>query len=130
MSASTAPVALQILRVTRAAAVLQVLSRHIGATRGIHINELVTVTLINGREVRKAIETLRLTGVHICGKPESGYFIAETPAELESTIDFLESRAVKSFRQIAAMKKIALPALYQQMSLRESKDEQPLAQAA
>lgn len=130
---STPTVALEHIRRERAATVLQYLSACIGQSRGIHLNDLVAKTMICGREVRKAIETLRLEGLHICGKPDSGYFIAEAPAELEATIDFLEKRAVKSFRQIAAMKRIALPALYQQMSLRESEDAQPatpLAQAA
>jgi DNA-binding GntR family transcriptional regulator len=112
--------ALEMVRAERAAIVLQLLSGHIGRANGVHERELVTRTQINGREVRKAIERLRLDGVHVCGKPDSGYYIAATPAELEETFDFLEKRATKTFRQLAAMKRVGLPALYQQMSLRES----------
>jgi biotin operon repressor len=112
--------ALEIIRAERAAVVLQVLSCHVGRAHGLHERELVARTLINGREIRKAIESLRLDGTHICGKPDIGYYIAATPDELAETITFLEKRATKTFRQLAAMKKIGMAALYHQMSLRES----------
>ena len=55
---STPTVALEHIRRERAATVLQYLSACIGLSRGIHLNDLVAKTMICGREVRKAIETL------------------------------------------------------------------------
>ena len=114
--------ALQLLQAERASELRQLLSHRIGKANGIHLTGLINATLLSGRLIRKAIEALRMEGLHICGKPATGYYIAATPDELEETIVFMESRAVKSFRQIAAMKKVGLQALYQQMSLRESED--------
>ena len=114
--------ALQLLQAERASELRQLLSHRIGKASGVHEAGLVAATLLNGRLIRKAIEALRMEGMHICGKPDTGYYIAATPDELEETIVFLEKRAVKSFRQIAAMKRVGLQALYQQMSLRESED--------
>ena len=114
--------ALQLLQAERASELRQLLSHRIGKTSGIHLTGLIEAMLLNGRLIRKCIEALRMEGLHICGKPDTGYYIAATPDELEETINFLEKRAVKSFRQIAAMKKVGLQALYQQMSLRERDD--------
>lgn len=107
----------QILALERKALVLTALQSRIGAAKGMHEAELVAVTLLNGRLCRKAIELLRLDGVQICGKPETGYYIAATADELTSTTDWMFKRAAKTLKQISRMTKIALPALVGQINL-------------
>ena len=105
-------------------AVLTALSSHIGQGNGIRSVDLVReitgfppVTHYGERALRTIITALRMEGHHICGLPESGYFIAATPAELDSTCEFLYDRAMTTLKQIARMKKIALPDLRGQMHL-------------
>ena len=106
-----------LLSLERKALVLTALQSRIGAARGMHEDELVAVTLLNGRLCRKAIELLRLDGVQICGKPDTGYYIAATADELAATTDWMFKRAAKTLIQISRMKKIALPALVGQINL-------------
>lgn len=108
------------------AAVLTALSRHIGRENGVRADVLVhEITGVppgphhhsGERTLRSLITALRLEGQHICGTPESGYFIAATAAELDTTCEFLYGRALTSLAQIARMKKIAMPDLRGQMHL-------------
>ena len=75
------------------------------------------------RMVRKAVVDLRLAGHHICAQPSSGYYIALTDAELNSTIKFLFRRAMKSLTQVAAMKRVSLPDLAGQLNLQLDNQE-------
>jgi hypothetical protein len=103
--------------------VLAVLANHIGPTQGVHVNELVfelTSTASNAyleRQVRKVVTELRLRGQHICGAPSTGYYMAASDADLDSTCELLYERALTSLRQVAAMKRIAMPDLRGQMRL-------------
>lgn len=103
--------------------VLEVLARHIGRDAGVHVRTLTAeVTLgpadsADERRVRKAIEELRLAGAHICGTTRHGYFMADTPEELDACCVWLYSRAMKTLTQIAAMKKVSLPDLRGQLHL-------------
>lgn len=104
--------------------VLRALARHIGRHNGAHIDQLVAeITGGDGtepcqqRHVRLVILELRTEGHHICGHPATGYFIAESPEELDATCEFLYQRALASLRQISAMKHIALPDLRGQLKL-------------
>lgn len=106
-----------LLTMERKALVLTALQSHIGAAKGMHEAQLVAVTLLSGRICRKAIELLRLDGVQICGKPETGYYIAATAAELTATTDWMFKRAAKTLKQISRMTKVALPALVGQINL-------------
>jgi len=108
------------------AELLDVLSRHIGATRGVHIDALVAEIwpVLAGadhpaaaRKVRELIVALRLEGHHICAHPSTGYYVAETAEELDRTCLFLYDRAMSSLEQIAAMKRISLPDLRGQLRL-------------
>lgn len=85
------------------AQVLTELSYHIGQANGVHVRDLVT--RITGqaascgvleRRIRTIVTELRMEGAHICGHPVSGYYMAETPEELEATLQFLRSRAMSS----------------------------------
>lgn len=103
------------------AELLNVLSGHLGQARGIHMDHLAMRTGISARELRKLISRLREEGVAICGTPETGYFIAETPAELDDfCIRFLEARALHSLRLSSRMRKIPLPVLAGQLFLNQA----------
>lgn len=105
-----------------AAAVLQALERHIGAGNGIRGDLLVREILGDNdmtaeRHLRQIVNDLRRDGHHICAHPKTGYYLAETAAELDDTCDFLYDRAMASLAQVAAMKRIALPDLRGQLNL-------------
>lgn len=107
----------ELLAIERKATVLQVLQNHVGAANGTHEAELVAATMLNGRLCRKAIELLRLDGVRIGGRPSTGYFIAQTDDELADTFEFMTKRAITTFRQLAAMKRVGMAQLFGQMNL-------------
>ena len=105
-------------------AVLQALVDHIGERQGVSGRELVLeiatpLFAVPGdeRRLRKVIEQLRHEGHHICGWPESGYFLAADEAELNKTCLFLHDRAMTSLNQVAAMKRVSLPDLKGQLRL-------------
>lgn len=114
-----------------ATAVLQALSRHIGAKNGAHAVTLAAeavgeigeeiLTELEGsyymRQLREIVVQLRLDGHHICATPEDGYFMAATPEELDRTCLFLHERAMTTLKQIAAMKRVSLPDLKGQLHL-------------
>jgi len=101
---------------------IAVLGNHIGKLNGITVSGLVRQ--IAGvtdagleRECRRLIMELRMKGHHICGRPETGYFIAATADELRETCEWLYSRAMTSLRQISAMQRVSLPDLRGQLNL-------------
>jgi hypothetical protein len=102
---------------------LQVLSRHVGAWRGVHMRDLARALdpnagLATERRARDLIAALRAEGHHICGHPATGYYMASNPDELDGTCRFLYDRAMSSLRQVAAMKRVSLPDLEGQLRLR------------
>lgn len=106
------------------AQVLTELSHHIGQANGIHVRELVT--RITGqavscalleRRIRTIVTELRMDGAHICGHPVTGYYMAETPAELEQTLQFLRSRAMSSLTLESRMRRVSMPELLGQITL-------------
>lgn len=107
------------------AQVLTELSHHIGKEAGIHVRDLVA--RITGqilpnepmeRRVRQIVTELRMDGAHICGHPSSGYYMAETPEELEQTLQFLRSRALSSLTLESRMRRISMPELLGQLNLK------------
>jgi hypothetical protein len=107
------------------AQVLTELSHHIGQANGIHVRDLVariTGQLVTSepqeRKVRQIITDLRMDGAHICGHPSSGYYMAETPEELEHTLQFLRSRAISSLTLESRMRRISMPELLGQLNLK------------
>jgi hypothetical protein len=102
---------------------LTALARHIGEGRGVRIGQLVYEasgqysTPGAERRARQTIEQLRRAGHHICAHPATGYYLAETPEELDRTCQFLYARAMATLAQIAAMKRVALPDLRGQLRL-------------
>lgn len=103
--------------------VLWHLALHRGEANGIHAADLVREICgeTSGaleRQLRHEIEDLRRAGQHICGKPNSGYYIAANEEELLGTVEFLHDRAMTSLNQAAAMRNVSLPDLRGQLRLR------------
>lgn len=105
-------------------ALLAALRNHIGRANGvtaevlvIEVNSDANGRRINERDLRQLVTDLRLEGHHVCAHPVTGYYLAETPEELDASIAFLRERAMSSLRQISAMKQISLPDLMGQLHL-------------
>jgi hypothetical protein len=107
---------------------LAVLSRHVGASNGITITQLVTEMLhpqaVDPRELaslertaRELVVQLRLAGHHVCAHPARGYYMAASADELDAACAFLYERAMTSLAQVAAMKRVSLPDLRGQLQL-------------
>jgi len=103
---------------------LAALRNHIGRHRGVTVSALarevlgVEPTRGDERIVRRLVVELRLEGHHVCAHPASGYYLAESPDELDDTIAFLRDRAMSSLQQIAAMKRVSVPDLWGQLRIR------------
>ncbi len=102
--------------------VLDVLADHAGAANGISARDLVRKvcgisTAAGERRLRQVIVALRLAGHPIGGRPETGYFHAQTDAELDDTCEFLYARAMTTLTQVAALRRVALPDLRGQLRL-------------
>lgn len=98
-------------------AVLTVLSRHIGSGNGLSMFSLAQQLDMVPRVIRKLVSELRDDGHAICGTPKEGYFIAETPEELQHTCEFLRSRAMHSLSLESKLRKIPLSDLLGQLHL-------------
>lgn len=94
---------------------LNLLSRHIGKGNGIGVKELAQQLSVDERQARKLVEELREDGHAICAHPSTGYYIAQTPEELEQTCEFLRSRAMHSLHLESRLRKIPLPDLIGQL---------------
>lgn len=104
--------------------VMAALCHHIGRARGITARRLVqeiTGDLFAGplaeRVLRKVVSALREDGVAVCAHPSAGYFIAETPEELDWCCKYLRRRALHSLRKESRLRKIPLPELLGQLLL-------------
>jgi len=102
---------------------LAALSHHIGKRHGVTAAALCREILhaeptpADERHLRDLVVELRRAGNHVCAHPSNGYFLAETPEELDETCGFLHDRAMCSLEQIAAMKRVSVPDLRGQLKL-------------
>lgn len=109
--------------------VLAALETHCGASNGVSARDLVRAltgaeSAAGERTLRYVIEAMRTQGHRVCAHPSTGYFLAENDAELDATCEFLFARAMTSLRQIAGVKRVALPQLRGQLRLpMEESDE-------
>jgi biotin operon repressor len=99
-------------------AVLCALQAHIGASHGVTARDLAILTSMSEREVRAQVSALREEGIAVCGHPRTGYFIAATSGELQTTVDYLTSRALHSLRLASRLARIPLPDLLGQLKLK------------
>lgn len=103
------------------AELLNVLASHRGQSNGIHMDRLAAQTSHPARYLRKLISDLRMEGVAICGKPETGYFMAATAEELDQfCIQYLEQRALHSLKVSSRLRNIPLPVLAGQLLLNQA----------
>lgn len=93
------------------------LSQHRGREKGIGVAELSVVTGLSARTLREAISELRTRGHAVVGTPETGYYIAQTPGEVEECCRFLRARALHSLTIEARLRRLALPELLGQLAL-------------
>ena len=104
-------------------ALLVALRDHIGRANGVTgtalAREVIGAEPTPGDEriVRRLVVELRREGHHVCAHPASGYYLAQSPEELDDTIAFLRDRALSSLEQIAAMKRVSVPDLFGQFKL-------------
>lgn len=117
------------------AQVLDELQRHNGREQGIHIRDLVariTNSMLCGeaeeRKVRKLIEELRREKYPIFAHPDSGYYMAATPRELNETCAFLLARAETTVAQVAAMKNTEAPDIYAALGVHRPRQPEKDAQ--
>lgn len=105
------------------ASLLSALASHVGQDNGLHARDLVRKLVgpdagaAAERRLRQVITDLRLEGHHVCGTPESGYYLAANAEELNRTCSFLYDRCMASLTQIARMKQVSLPDLRGQLQL-------------
>lgn len=102
----------------KASALLAYLSGHIGRANGVGVKHMAAWFGWTPRDVRLMVTELRERGHAICAHPSVGYWIAETPEEIDEACAFLHSRAMRSLSLIARIKKVALPDLIGQLKLR------------
>lgn len=106
---------------TTTTTLLNVLSKHQGAERGISARYLAVYCGVNLRTLRKLISQARYEhGVAICGHPSTGYFMAQTPAELDMCCAFLRHRALHSLQLLARMTNTSMPDLIGQLKLNQA----------
>lgn len=93
-------------------------ANHRGAGNGITAKDLAQRAGVTERDVRTHVSALREEGIAICGRPKTGYFIAETAKELEDTVEFLKNRALHSLHLASRLTHIPLPDLIGQLKLK------------
>jgi hypothetical protein len=101
----------------RALLIQRLAASHIGASRGIGARALAGALGVRERVLRLLISDAREDGIAIAGTPDTGYFIAETAAELEDCCAFLRSRAMHSLHIEAQLRRMPLADLLGQLHL-------------
>lgn len=97
---------------------LAVLSKdHIGRNNSISGHALASIIGCKPRTIRSLVLKLRQNAIAVCGQPETGYFIAETPEDVEATCKLLESHALHQLTVAARMRRTTLPELLGQLKL-------------
>lgn len=99
------------------AGLLNILAFHQGRDHGIGATALAQVAGVTERKLRDLVSALREEGIAICATPETGYYMAVTPAELEESCKFLHQRAMRSLVLASRMQQISLPDLLGQLKL-------------
>ena len=75
-----------------------------GQSNALPLRHLEKITGLDGRSVRKIIEVERRSGKPICADNATGYYLADTDAELERFKRNMEHRAGEIIRTAKAMK--------------------------
>jgi biotin operon repressor len=99
---------------------LNLMSTHQGRDRGIGVDALARLCGVRERHVRALVSALREEGIAVCATPETGYYLAVTPEELQESCKFLHDRAMRSLVLASRMQKISLPDLLGQLKLNQA----------
>lgn len=91
---------------------------HHGRANGITCAALAQLLQCSERVVRELVTELREDGRAICGHPSVGYFVAQTPAEIEETCAFLRARAMHSLVLESKLRGLPLADLVGQLRLK------------
>lgn len=106
-----------------AALVRLLTTEHMGKARGIGAEDLARQLCVNERMLRALVTDAREQGVPVSATPGTGYYIVQTPAELEECCAFLHGRALTSLRLEAQLRRCSMQQLLGQLRLDEA--EQP-----
>jgi len=101
---------------------------HVGATRIVGMGELYSAVFgeswghrINDtRMLRDIVVELQMEGIGICSRRSrvhGGYYLASSTSELADFCGGIEREVMKKLGKVAALKRMALPALLGQMAL-------------
>lgn len=97
---------------------LAVLSKdHIGRNNAVSGELLAAQMGCKVRTIRALVLKLRENAVAVCGRPETGYYIAETAEEVDATCKLLEAHGIHQLAVAARMRKTTLPELLGQLHL-------------
>lgn len=97
---------------------LAILSKdHIGRDNAIKGEALAVRIGCKVRTIRTLVLKLRENAVAVCGRPETGYYIAENAEEVDATCKLLEAHGLHQLAVAARMRKTTLPELLGQMNL-------------
>lgn len=92
-------------------------TNHKGKDNGITVDKLPMRTGISARDIRQAVSDLRDDGIAVAALPSTGYYLAQTPAEIDECCKYLRKRSLHGLRLESRLRKIALPVLLGQISL-------------
>jgi hypothetical protein len=67
---------------------------HVGKGNAIHSKELEALFVLNGRNIRRKVSSLRQDGFPICSD-ESGYYYADSQKEINNTVSRLNELVTK-----------------------------------
>lgn len=101
--------------VLRALLINLMAAHHTGRQQGISAARLAQRMGVAERVLRLLISDAREEGIAIVGTPDTGYFVAQTPDELEACCRFLRARAMHSLVIEARLRQVALPELLGQL---------------
>lgn len=91
---------------------------HCGSKNGASAKTLAEQLDCEDRRVRSLVTECREDGIAICGHPSTGYYIAETAEDLQTTLDFLRDRAMHSLKLYSTLSRVPLADLIGQLNLR------------
>jgi biotin operon repressor len=97
---------------------LSILSRnHVGVRNSIGGKALASLVGCKPRTIRTLVLKLRENAVAVCGRPETGYYIAQTADELDETCKLLEAHGVHQLAVAARLRRTTLTELLGQLNL-------------
>lgn len=90
---------------------------HTGAGNGIAAEALARALQISPRVLRLLITEARDEGVAIAGMPNTGYYLAANPAELDACCAWLRARALQTLHIEAQLRRMPLADVVSQLAL-------------